>query len=154
MSIKMMNLTINGKMCRKCNMFKSRKLFYVHSNRADGLQVYCKKCTQREKKVKKTEYNEVMRRWYNKHGYKKIAAKLYGITVADYEQLLEYAGNRCQICLGVNSNKRRLSVDHNHETGVIRGILCTNCNTGLGAFGDSIDRIELAINYLRSNQDV
>lgn len=43
---------------------------------------------------------------------------------------------------------RRLFVDHNHETKKVRGLLCTNCNAGLGMFKDSIEKLELAIDYL------
>lgn len=153
MSDKRRLLTINGKKCPKCSKFKFRKDYYLHNNRADGLQIYCKRCTQIDKRVQKVKYNEVMRRWYNNKGYKKQAADRYGISINDYELLLEACGNRCQICLKENANNRRLSVDHNHETGVIRGVLCINCNSALGLFRDSPELMELAIKYLKENDD-
>lgn len=79
----------------------------------------------------------------------------YGITVEMYDEMYEAQGGVCKICsrpetlVHHNNGKiARLSVDHNHETGQVRGLLCRKCNTGLGLFGDSIDVVGVALRYL------
>lgn len=56
----------------------------------------------------------------------------YGITPEDYIFLFEAQGGVCAICGNENTGGRNLCVDHNHETGKVRGLLCTSCNTGVG----------------------
>lgn len=56
----------------------------------------------------------------------------------------------CEIC-GVTEATVTLCVDHNHETGMLRGLLCNNCNAGIGLLGDSADRLEAAAKYLRAD---
>lgn len=82
----------------------------------------------------------------------------YGITLEEYNAILLSQNNVCAICGKVNifnskfTNKRMsLSVDHNHETGKIRGILCNNCNRAMGLFGDDTEILYKAINYLNIN---
>jgi hypothetical protein len=75
----------------------------------------------------------------------------YGLTLAQYEAMSEEQQHVCAICGGVNTSEtkpERLSVDHNHETGRIRGLLCGNCNRGLGLFGEDQERMFKAIEYL------
>jgi hypothetical protein len=68
----------------------------------------------------------------------------YGIGADEVGALIESQGNRCPIC----GRAAPSHVDHDHETGRVRGILCFNCNGGLGQFGDDIDRLAAAIAYL------
>jgi hypothetical protein len=70
--------------------------------------------------------------------------KCYGITVDRLEQMLELQQGRCLICKA----KKKLVVDHCHNHGHVRGLLCSNCNSGLGYFADSIENFENAILYL------
>ncbi len=71
----------------------------------------------------------------------------YGITDADYQRQLTLQANECAICRTTLGDKA-LHVDHNHETGQLRGLLCNHCNLGLGHFRDSPDRLAAAIAYL------
>ena len=78
--------------------------------------------------------------------------KKYGLTQEDYYQLLILQDNGCAIC-GSKNPKRRgdkyFFVDHDHETDVIRGLLCLCCNAGIGSLGDNPERLEAAAAYLR-----
>jgi len=74
----------------------------------------------------------------------------YGITLEDYNFLLEDQNKKCKICNRECSTGKSLSVDHNHETDKVRGLLCKNCNIGLGMFFDNIDFLESAVLYLKS----
>jgi len=71
----------------------------------------------------------------------------FGIILDDYNQLLYKQESRCAICL-IKQDNRRFSVDHDHKTGKIRGLLCNKCNLGLGNFRDSKTILEQAIKYL------
>lgn len=92
-------------------------------------------------------------------GFRRIdfARKLrehYGIDIADYEHHLELQCGVCKICKELpptGSRVKRLSVDHCHSTGHIRGLLCSKCNAGLGQFCDNTELLAKAIEYLREN---
>lgn len=74
---------------------------------------------------------------------------IVNISRYDYAKLLVEQNNCCAIC-GIDSSelKRDLSVDHNHITNKIRGLLCSNCNVGLGYFKDNTSLLSMAIEYL------
>lgn len=76
----------------------------------------------------------------------------FGITLEQYEAKLESQNNSCAIC-GVPSAelKKRMSVDHNHATGAVRGLLCNHCNTGLGFFKESPEILTKAIQYINEH---
>ena len=69
----------------------------------------------------------------------------YGLSPADYEQMLEDQNYRCFLC----GKKAKLVVDHDHSSGETRSLLCYKCNSGLGAFDDSPDLLHEAVEYLR-----
>jgi hypothetical protein len=75
--------------------------------------------------------------------------KLYGISLDDYNRLVKAQDGVCKICRKGCQVKGTLSVDHNHDTGEIRGLLCNFCNTGLGKFKDSPALLERAVSYLK-----
>lgn len=72
----------------------------------------------------------------------------YGIDLTEYNNMLIAQSNKCAIC-SVSYDEERLAVDHCHDSGKIRGLLCMKCNTALGSFKDSIDILQNAINYLK-----
>ena len=79
---------------------------------------------------------------------KKQAAQ-YGLTVDDYNQMFAEQKGCCKICHKHQSEfKERLSIDHCHTSGKVRGLLCNKCNRGLGFFDDSIALIQSALTYL------
>ncbi len=67
-----------------------------------------------------------------------------------YERMYEEQNGLCAICNGEEScyRNQHLAIDHNHETGKIRALLCSTCNRALGLFKDSIEVLESAKNYL------
>lgn len=75
----------------------------------------------------------------------------YGLTVKDYDDMFAAQGGICAICGTDQPGGRagRFHVDHCHRTGRVRGLLCSKCNFGLGAFDDVAGRLENAIAYLR-----
>jgi hypothetical protein len=74
----------------------------------------------------------------------------YGITLEEYRKLFQEQNGVCAICGKLELIKwKSLSVDHNHSTNKVRGLLCNHCNTGLGKFKDNIITLEKAIEYLK-----
>lgn len=77
-----------------------------------------------------------------------LLKKKFNISLEDYNALLEKQNGTCAICSVTHSHGRRLSVDHCHKTGNIRGLLCAQHNTALGSFQDKIQDLYKAIKYL------
>lgn len=73
--------------------------------------------------------------------------KTYGLSPGNYSDMLEAQEYVCAICQGIDENKF-LAVDHCHETGKVRGLLCLKCNTGLGYFRDNVYSLKKAAKYL------
>ena len=80
---------------------------------------------------------------------RKAMFKKYGLTHEAYDRCLAEQGGVCAICRKACQMHHRLSVDHDHDTGRVRGLLCHSCNTGLGKFGDSLLTLEAACAYLK-----
>lgn len=115
---------------------------------------------RRERYASDVEHREQKRRetreWQRANPEKRLAQRLkrYGITPEQYHALLDSQGGGCAICGQAIGDERggRLHVDHCHDEGHVRGILCGNCNLGIGKFADDPDRLERAALYLRSCQ--
>lgn len=76
----------------------------------------------------------------------------YGLTLEDFDELLSAQGGRCAICrTDTPGGKGRFHVDHCHSTGRIRGLLCCNCNRGIGALKDESALLHKAISYLEKS---
>lgn len=136
---------IKMKKCFRCKRDLELSEFWKNKRNKDGLQTYCKKChyslagslldgDTREK------YLEIRR---SRH----LKSK-YNISIEEYERLLHKQGGSCAICDTTLFGKK-LAVDHDHETGAIRGLLCGNCNRGLGMFKDNPLYLKQAIKYLK-----
>ncbi len=69
----------------------------------------------------------------------------YGISFEDFEHLRKQQKNLCALCL----KKLPLTVDHCHKTGRVRGLLCGNCNRGIGCLKENLATLKRAINYLQ-----
>ena len=107
------------------------------------------------KKYQETHRDKV-HGWNNKYNvahkkekHSKHLQRSYGISLKDYDALLDAQGGRCLICQTLDSTPHgRFCVDHCHKTGKIRGLLCVRCNSGLGHFKDSPDLLLTAAKYL------
>jgi hypothetical protein len=110
-------------------------------------------------KKNKKKWNKYSKEWADKNKTQrqridrdKMLRSKYGISVEQYETMLKEQGGVCAICGGVNKDKRRLSVDHCHETGRVRGLLCRICNSNLGRWGDNEEGILKVLAYLRKTK--
>ena len=78
--------------------------------------------------------------------------KKYGITQEQYNELYNKQNGCCIVCKKPQSElKKILCIDHNHKTGKVRGLLCDNCNSGIGLLKEDINILTNAINYLKDN---
>lgn len=83
---------------------------------------------------------------------RKPAGDRIRIPRAQYDQLRQEQGGVCSICQGTNPSGSRLSVDHDHNTGAIRGLLCSSCNRGIGYLKDDIALVSAALAYLQHHR--
>lgn len=125
-----------SKKCLRCREAKPFSEFHKNRSEPDGAAVYCKACAR----VRDKFYNDHRREVYKK----------YGLSLKDYAGLLERQGGKCAVCRGGN-NGVRFAVDHDHQTGKIRGLLCTGCNIGIGQFKEDPRTMLRAIRYLRQH---
>ena len=80
--------------------------------------------------------------------HSRLIERNYGITSEDYDLMLSNQENVCAICEDECISGKKLAVDHNHDTGEVRGLLCCKCNRGLGNFNDNLDLLRSAVLYL------
>lgn len=125
------------KQCYKCKRVLPNKFFYRSRRNKSGLSTYCIECIKEKNKTQLKNKNKNYKKWYAKRGGKDWVRdynlqQKYGITLEQYKLLLKQQDNRCAIC-GKHQidEKRFFSVDHNHKTGKIRGIICNFCNNRL-----------------------
>lgn len=110
--------------------------------------------------IRNREYRKQKDREYRKNNPQKEKdrsrrnqIRLYGITEEIYNSMLEKQNSRCAICYIHQSEfKKSFHIDHCHETGKVRGLLCRNCNIGLGHFKDSVTLLNNTIKYLTKNE--
>lgn len=134
--------------CPKCNVEKPLSTDFPKYKACYGGYDFsqCKTCkAERKKEYWKNYYNEVQAM--------KVALKKYNLTEEEYIKL--QSETNCQLCGEEFPDKRgkynARNIDHCHETGKARGVLCKECNIGLGKLGDNIEGIERALKYLKEN---
>lgn len=154
-----MTTAISAKFCRDCNVNKDVSEYHRHRATKDRLQVICKACMAIRNKAWKARNPQKLAE-YERNRPRKPAhirrdeqlRREYGISQIEYDQLVDRQCGRCAICqetpTPTNGKRVALVVDHCHETGRIRGLLCTNCNVAIGHMKDDVGRLRAAISYL------
>lgn len=148
------------KTCIRCGKTKPLDEFNRARKAKDGRRSECRKCDREARQAyyvaNRTERKAAARAYRAANKEKARASDLrrgYGLTLEDYDEMLGAQGNACAICgMTPEENGKRLSVDHDHETGAVRGLLCNRCNTGLGWFRDNLALLRSAGNYMRAAQ--
>lgn len=124
------------KLCRDCQQEKPLEDFSPAKKSADGLTAYCRPCHNAKSKETYTRLYGGTREYHLR--------RRYGITGAEVTAMIEAQGGLCALC----QERPARHVDHDHVTGAVRGVLCFNCNGGLGQFKDRPDVMRAAIDYL------
>jgi len=91
----------------------------------------------------------------NPDARKRQRIRKYGLTLTQFRKMMEEADHKCQICGHSDQSDPNMFpvIDHCHDTGKVRGVLCMNCNMGIGKLRDSVSTLEAAIAYLRRSQN-
>src|SRR3990167_1364689 len=138
-------LTEALKVCRRCELALPLDAFGRLHHAPDGHRSTCKACRNEQTRIR-YEADPELSRW-------RIVRHRYGIEKADYLAILQAQENRCAICRSEGTvrngvgERYPLHIDHDHETGVIRGLLCYRCNNGIGLLGDPA-ALRAAADYL------
>ena len=162
------------KTCKKCGVEKPLEEFYRAAGMRDGHRGECKACNLAEKHDRYLAAPEAaiarVKRWqqenpdrlnaYRRTRRQEPAVKRaeraghlkrkYGITIEQYDELLAAQGGKCAICRREPRPDISLHLDHDHETGQLRGILCFRCNNALGDFDDDVSLLRAAVRYIES----
>lgn len=152
-----------AKECARCRGIKPLEAFYRIKTSWDGRYSRCKECVneQRSTDVYKARTAKRSKEWAKSpEGQRAIRnthlKRLYGITIEDYEEMAASTDGECWACGRVPAGTGahgRLFVDHVHETGQVRGLLCHNCNSALGHARDDILILKALMDYLVDAED-
>lgn len=145
------------KTCTNCGDEKPLDDFYplksgVGRRATAGTFGECKQCNRERAK----EWQRARRAADPEYSRRVAMRTLYGIGPEDYERLLAAQSGGCAICGTQRPGGRgqRFHVDHHHDTGKVRGLLCHGCNTAVGALGEDVDRLMAAAAYLLASKNV
>lgn len=136
--------------CRLCQKITNATRYALNSEK-------CRETTKKWREKNPERYRETTRKWREKNSERYRATQRnrhlksnYGIAIEQYAVLFKRQKGVCQICGRANQDGRRLAIDHCHDTGKIRGLLCNLCNTALGALQDSPSLLRKAAEYLEN----
>lgn len=148
---------MDTKVCSNCHKEKLVSEFHKRSDRLIGTTANCKDCRNARGKLYRSnpeykEYHRLKQKEWKANNFEKELAKrifkFYRLTLEQYKELLKEQNNCCAICK-VPFGKPY--IDHSHTTSKVRGLLCYNCNTGLGQFKDDAIIVASALKYLEIN---
>ncbi len=138
------------KRCKACDILKATTEFHKSSKNADGLRGKCKACWSEVAAQWRENNPDAHREIYKRANHRVNLKMRFGITVDQFDKLVESSDGLCAICRNPESRDRRLSLDHDHKTGEIRGFLCSRCNLLLGNASDDHMILDAAAAYLQS----
>lgn len=129
---------LTQKICSKCKVVKILIDFAIDRRLPSGRQGTCRLC----QKLHNISCSRVAQRKYRlKH--------VYGLSLEDYDNMYERQAARCQGCNNpIDKYGKSTHVDHNHKTGIVRGLLCHSCNSSLGYSKEDEHRLRGLIHYL------
>ena len=145
------HLLLETRVCRVCGEEKNLldDYYFVRKDRSlpSSYSYECKACTiERTTNYNKRNSNSVRSQYLKRN---------YGLTFEEFDSMLSKQDNCCAICKGKEpyGRHKRFTVDHNHKTGEVRGLLCNRCNTALGLVEDNIHTLKSMIQYLESHEE-
>lgn len=167
----------DSKVCRRCSEIRPLTEYHRDKQKRDGLRPYCKGCEKYRHQVyhlkrDAPKQQAYARDYYQRNREERMAKQksrwqslpieerrergrryrhkaLYGLTPEEYIQMLVNQDGLCAICR--IPHDEILRVDHDHANGKVRGLLCDQCNKGLGLFADDTNRLEAASRYVKGD---
>lgn len=141
------------KYCGRCKRWLNESCFAKDKSKKDGLQERCTECRHQHwithgKQARKKLPKEIKQKWH-----RNAVIRKYGITVDEFYEMLQKQNNKCAICGSTNWGHVSPSIDHDHKTGKVRGLLCNRCNTVLGLVQDDPNILQNTINYLKESKN-
>lgn len=140
--------SLSEQVCRTCAELKPISAYYRAPANKTGYNYECKVCVLEYQAMARRRFKE---KYPNRMRELRLRSQ-YGLEIGGYDRLFEEQNGVCAICYRPPTPGRPLSVDHCHDTGMVRGLLCTKCNTGLGIFADSAEVVAGALEYLRRSE--
>lgn len=142
---------MDTKICKHCKIEKNIELFHHAKIKRKNDSVIkvrprCKSC-EHELRMKNRRANPIATAAACR---KSKLKRLFGITPEKYDEINEIQNNVCAICSRESPDGRRLHIDHCHKTNVIRGLLCHDCNRGIGMFRDDPKLLQKAAEYVEN----
>lgn len=140
------------RICTMCNVEKSVDEYWKDRSKKHGLSARCKSCkTALFNEYRKKGGYDKKRYWKDPQGEReRHLQRKYGITQTDYDDMFASQGGECAICHKTQDTS--FNVDHDHDTGEVRGLLCSNCNRMIGYASDNKETLANAIDYLSSRK--
>ena len=126
--------------CFRCTTTKTLEEFALDKNRAEGRDYHCKTC--------KSFYEKEHSKVYASRRRDRYLKRTYNLSLEKYSQMEKVQTGLCQICRKKDPQGDKLSVDHNHKTNAVRGLLCKPCNTMIGGAQDDPNILKEAVKYL------
>lgn len=168
-----------GKTCDGCKTWKPASEYFTDRRRkygpSRGLFHRCKACVSSGVKQRRSLDPERFREWERQSSERRFDINRDGkrnrglpwrletkfkISIDEFSAILERQNHACAICKNPvivapkgRGSREAACLDHNHETGAVRGILCNACNTALGLLGDNAETVQQASEYLRKHED-
>lgn len=148
----------NGRVCTSCNKFLLWKFFHRLSSHSTGHACQCKYCRNSGRKSRAKFTRAVSKelgtlpRNHPEYSSDYMYKWRFGISLEGVRKILLGQGGCCACCSRELSEKK-MHLDHCHITGMVRGVLCNPCNTGMGKLGDTSDSVMNAVNYLRKFEE-
>jgi len=165
---------MDTKICCRCGeeFPKSTKYFFTNKSKPDGLRYECKECSKKHVEKNKEKISEQRKAYRDRNKerlleekraiYRRPSVKLrvkkaqmrlkYGVSEEVVQELMDIQRGCCAICqdsLVSPESKRSFMIDHNHDTGEVRGLLCLSCNSAIGLLKEDEEVLTSAIRYLQ-----
>lgn len=148
----MSDSTQNLKTCNKCGTPQSLANFHAKSNSPDGHSYTCKECFKAYRRQYYLDHIPEHREYYYAKGKYYFLDKLYGVDPETYHRMLKEQDGVCAICKKPPAELQPLHLDHDHQTGKPRGLLCAKCNSMLTHFGDRTEGLLKMLDYVQRGE--
>lgn len=143
------------KQCSRCKLNKPFSAFHKNAKKHDLLRSDCKDCRNKYRREFRQKNKEQFLKYENTKEFKdkqfkQILKREYGLTIEEFNSMLSNQKGLCKLCGKAERHrtKKKLSIDHCHITGKVRGLLCHRCNVFLGLIGEDVAVLNNAIEYL------